>query len=169
MPTPDPVEALLAKPEYAMLAERVRAFMRDYGPVNRMTDGNESSPRDVAYAITAAIDDINGTPPPLEFTVEQMIRNKWAGLIVLGAVLHLLRSVTLVHIRNHLPFNDGGLMTGGLSDRAPAIQGWISQNEGRYENYKNRAKQSANLAGMLGRAPSGVPSEYALIHTLEGC
>jgi hypothetical protein len=166
---PDPVDALLAAPEnksYAAMVERVRAFLRDYAELNRLIEGVESKERDLLFAISFTIDDINSTPPPLVKSLDQMLFGGWGPLIVIGSVLTILRSVALVHIRNNLKFNDGGVMTGGLSDRAAEIQGWIAQNEGRYENLKQRVKISANLTEMMGTRPSGLPSEYALVHGL---
>lgn len=166
---PESPEKLLESPEnksYAIMVERVRAFLRDYKELNRLIEGVESKERDILFAISLTMDDINSTPPPLVKSLDQMIAAGWAPLIVIGSVLTILRSVALVHIRNNLSFNDGGLMTGGLSDRANAIEQWIGQNEGRYENLKQRVKVSANLSEMMGVRPSGLASEYALVHGL---
>lgn len=165
MPTPpDPIDTLIEDPKFAPLIQRVRHFMRDYEELNRLVKGVESSPRDVAAAIMFTVDDINMTPPPITRSLVQMVQVNWTGLIILGATIHLLRSLSLHYMRNDLKFNDGGLMTGGLSDRAPAYQQWISQMEPKYENYKTRTKVSANIADMMGVSPSGVPSEFSLVH-----
>lgn len=166
---PDSTESYLAKPEnrsYAVMVERVRSFLRDYEAINRLIKGEESKDRDILFAVTYAIDDINSTPPPLVKSLDQMVASGWGPLIVLGTVITILRSVSLHYIRNNQQFNDGGLVTGGLSDKAPAIQAWINQNEGRYENLKQRVKISANQAEMMGSRPVGLPSEYSLVHGL---
>jgi hypothetical protein len=166
MTAPDPIEAELEKPEnrsYRQMVERVRLYMRDYGPLNRLVKNQESSTRDIVNALEMTIDDINSTPPPRVKTLDQMLAVGWGPLVVLGTTLSLLRTVALVHIRNHLPFNDGGMATGGLHDRYGPMLQWVSLNEGRYENLKKQVKVSDNLSAMMGSSPSGVPSEYSLL------
>lgn len=166
---PESFEEFLRLPanrSYAVLVERVRAFMRDHVELNRLVEDFESSDRDLFLGITMAIDDINSTPPMLTKSLDQMMASGWGSLLVIGSVLNVLRSVTLVYIRNNLSFNDGGLMTGGLSAKAPEIQDWIARNEGRYENLKQKVKVAANLSEMMGGGPLGLPSEYTLVHGL---
>lgn len=121
MPTPpDPIDSIVEDPKYSPMIQRIRHFMRDYEELNRLIAGVESKDRDIAAALLFTIDDINMTPPPLQFSLPQMLQYNWSGLIVLGATIHVLRSLTLHYIRNNLSFNDGGMMTAGLSDRAPS-------------------------------------------------
>ncbi|NMC34689.1 MAG: hypothetical protein GYA36_19880 [Veillonellaceae bacterium] len=163
---PDPILDLLQQPEYQGICLRIRQFMRDYAELNRLCDGYESSDRDILLAVVLTIDDINMTPPMITRTIKQMLDGGWAPLIVVGAVLWLLRSLYLHYTRNDIPFNDGGLMTNGLSAKAPAIQAWIDRVAPLYENQKKNAKIAANLAGMMAITPSGVPSEFSLVHGL---
>lgn len=161
---PDPIDDLVKDERYHWLIQRVRHFMRDYEELNRIIAGQESSDRDIAMSIMFTVDDLNMTPPPLNKTLDQMIQAKWTGLIVYGAVIRLLESLILHYDRNFLPFNDGGLMTSGLSDKSARLQAWVNQQKAWYENYKTRVKVSANINEMMGISPSGVPSEFSLVH-----
>jgi hypothetical protein len=165
--TPEPYVELLKVPVYAAMVARVRNFIRDYEPINRLLHKQENSDRDMLFAISWAIDDINGTPPPIMKDLAQMVQSRWAPLVTLGAAIYLMRSVGMHYIRNDLPFNDGGVMTNGLSAKWPAIQSWLREIEAEYQNQKNRAKVAANLQEMMGHSPSGVPSEFAIVHGLE--
>lgn len=162
----DPVLEMLQIAEYRALAHRVRQFGRDYAELNRLNEGQESSDRDILLALALTIDDINMTPPMIKSTLQEMVYNGWAPLLVIGAWLNLLRSLYLHYTRNDIPFNDGGLMTNGLSAKAPALQAFIDRLAPLYENTKKQVKVALNLASMMNITPSGVPSEFSLIHGL---
>lgn len=165
--TTDPWDDLLKQPEYAALVLRVRNFLRDYWQINRLIKGDEHKDRDILFAVSYAVDDINSTPPPIVKTVPEMIHIGWAGLIILGASIYLMRSVGMHYIRNNLPFNDGNLQTAGLSAKWPEIVSWLDRIDAAYENKKKLCKVSANLAGMMSMSPVGVSSEFAIVHGLE--
>ena len=163
---PDPINEMLQKPVYRALVHRIRQFNRDYAELNRIVEGQESSDRDILLAVALAVDDINMTPPMIRFSPEEMIQNGWAPLLVIGATLNLLRSLILHYQRNDLPFNDGGLMTNGLSAKAPALTAFIDRTAPLFENSKKQIKVAMNLASMMNITPSGVLSEFSLVHGL---
>lgn len=161
---PDPLNDLLADGRYSALIHRVRHFLRDYEEINRLNEGEESVDRDIAAAIMFTIDDINMTPPPVTKNLQQMVDSGWAGLIVAGAVIWLYKSLLAHYDRNNLKFNDGGLMTTGLSDRGGAIRARLAMDIPTYENYKTRIKVAANLQEFMSGSPLGLISEFTIIH-----
>ena len=132
----------------------VRAFMRDYPELNRLIKGEEHSDRLIAWAVIDALDDFNTTPP---MTAYQLHNFPSKHLLLRGTVISLLESVGLLMTRNHLTFSDGGIQTGGLSDKTPLIQSWIQLFTNKYEQKKDRLKVALNIEGGWG---GGIHSEY---------
>ena len=132
----------------------VRAFMRDYAGLNRLIKGEEHSDRLIAWAVVDALDDFNTTPPMTNY---QLNRFPSKSLLIRGTVINLLESVGLLMTRNHLSFSDGGVSTGGLSDKTPLIQSWIQLFTNKYEDKKFKLKVALNIEGGWGE---GVHSEY---------
>lgn len=132
----------------------VRAYMRDYAELNRLIQGEEHSDRLIAWAVIDALDDFNTTPP---MTAYQLINFPSKSLLLRATVINLLESVGLLMTRNHLSFSDGGVSTGGLSDKTPLIQSWIQMFTNKYEEKKQKLKVALNIEGGWG---GGVHSEY---------
>ncbi len=140
----------------------VRAFMRDYPELNRLIKGEEHSDRLIAWAAIDCLDDFNSTPP---MTAYQFTNFPSKSLLRQGTVINLLESVGLLMTRNHLTFSDGGVQTGGLSDKTPLIQSWIQLFTNKYEQKKDRIKVALNIEGGWG---GGVSSEYSMINNYYG-
>lgn len=132
----------------------IRDFMRDHSELNRLIKGEEHSDRLIVWAILDALEDFNTTPPMTAF---QLSNFPSKSLLRMGAVINLLESVGLLMTRNHLNFSDGGVTTGGLSDKTPLIQSWIQLFTNKYEQKKDRLKIALNIEGGWG---GGLHSEY---------
>ena len=143
--------------ELQKMVNLVRMYMRDFPHLNRLIDGEESSPRMIAWAIVDAMDDFNTTPP--------LIGNVSVGsfpsvhLLVRGATITLLESVMMLHSRNHLSYSDGGISVSKW-DKAPLIQGILQMMKSTYEEKKLRLKVAMNIRNAWG---GGVSSEYSQI------
>lgn len=139
----------------------VRSKLRDYPELNRLTEGVETSDRQIAAALLSAVDDYNNTPPLIENVTLQTYPS--VGLLVTGAICEVLESVGLLQTRNSMNYSDGQGVQVSVADKTPALIAWINLFSSRYEQKKFRLKQAHNLRGALG-ASSGVSSEYLAIN-----
>lgn len=138
----------------------VRAKMRDYPELNRLTAGRETSDREIAMALLMTVDDYNNTPPLLD--VIGLVAYPSKDLLVQGTIIQILTSVGILRTRNQISYTDG---QGGMqvSENAREYQGWLNMLTSTYEQKKFRLKQAINLNDALG-VFSGVSSEYLAIN-----
>lgn len=139
----------------------VRAFMRDYPELNRLIAGEESSNRQIAWAIIDTLDDFNSTPP---FTQFGILNFPSRSLLLRGVVSTLLESIGILQTRNHLQFSDGGI-TVGINDKTPYIQSWIQLFRTKYEDGKLKLKVAYNIENAWG---GGIHSEFRFINNFYG-
>lgn len=139
----------------------VRAYMRDYPELNRLIAGEESSNRQIAWAILDTLDDYNTTPPFTRFGINDFPSRS---LLLRGVVCTLLESIGLLQTRNHLQFSDGGI-TVGVNDKTPFIQAWIQLFRGAYEDKKLKLKVAYNIEAAWG---GGIHSEFRFINNFYG-
>lgn len=133
----------------------VRTFMRDYQEVNRLTKGEESNDRMLAWCIMDALNQINITVPVTNWSLAQVP----PFLLVRGAVITALESVGLLKSRNYLQFQDS---MGTISRENPQlIQSWIQLFRGSYDQKLSDFKIYRNVMGALG---GGASSEYNWIN-----
>lgn len=147
-------------PKLLNVIAAVRAKMRDYAQLNRLVAGQETSDRQIAFAIMEAIDDFNTTPPLIgSFTLDTFPSTS---LLINGAVIFTLESVGLLQTRNQMNYSDGQGVQVGVNDKAPMLMQWIGRFQQQYENKKMRLKQAINLNHALNGG--GVSSEYSLVN-----
>jgi hypothetical protein len=139
----------------------IRLYLRDFAELNRLTQGEETSDRMIAWAIVDALDDWNSTPPFIGTASLQNFPS--TSLLREGATIRVLESVGLLQTRNQLDYVDGGISV-QVSNKAPLLLQWISMLRGSYENKKSRMKASMNIE--MGMAGSGTFSEYLTINGL---
>ncbi len=140
---------------------QVRLYLRDYAELNRLIRGEESSNRQIIWAIMDTLDDFNTTPPFTQFSLSNFPSR---GLFIRGVACSLLESIGLLQTRNHLNFSDGGIQV-GVSDKTPFIQSWLSVLRTAYEEKKMRLKVAYNIETAWG---GGIFSEYRLANTFYG-
>jgi hypothetical protein len=147
---------------FTNFAQQVRHFIRDYPELNRLVDGEESSNRQIIWAILDTLDDFNTTPPLVgTFSIGTFPSRS---LLIRGVVCSLLESVGLLQTRNHISFSDGGLQV-GINDKTPFIQSWLQVFRNSYEDKKMKLKVSINIERAWG---GGVHSEYAFVNNYYG-
>lgn len=139
----------------------VRSYMRDMPELNRLTQGEESSNRMIAWAILDALDDFNTTG---HLTNYQLHNFPSQSVLLRGTVITLLESIGLLQTRNQLTFSDGGIQV-GISDKSPLIMSWIQMFKGSYEKRKADLKIVLNIESAWG---GGVSSEYAWLNGFYG-
>jgi hypothetical protein len=150
-----------AQLEINSMVSQIRLFIRDYPELNRLIAGEESSNRQIVWAIIDTLDDFNTTPP---FTTFSLTNFPSRSVFVRGVVCSLLESIGLLQTRNHLTFSDGGIQV-GISDKTPYIQSWLQVFRNAYEEKKQRIKVAYNIETAWG---GGIFSEFRFINNFYG-
>lgn len=140
--------------------QMVRGYLRDHPELNRLVAGEESSDRQIAWAVLDALSDFNGTPPFLgPFSLEDLLLKNQHALLLRMTTTTLLESVGLLQTRNHINYSNGGISV-GVNDKTPLIMNWLKYFKSTTEQMKQRVKVSLNIEGILGPSNTGVNSEY---------
>jgi len=137
----------------------VRLYMRDFPELNRLIAGEESSDRQIAWAVLDALSDFNGTPPFLgNMGLEELLAAQQHSLLLRMTVCAVIESVGLLMTRNHLNYSNGGI-TVGVNDKTPMLMNWLQYFKATTEQMKQRVKVALNIEGILGPSNAGVHSE----------
>lgn len=154
-----------ATPLLRAFVQSVRLYMRDYPELNRLVAGEESSDRQIAFAVLDALDDFNGTPHFTTLDLSSLLYGyRQANLLRRMTVESLLESIGLLQTRNHLTYNNGGFNV-GINDKTPLIMQWLSYYKATTDQMKTKVKVAINIEGILGPQNHGVYSEYSLVNT----
>ena len=144
--------------EFRSFVGLVRAYMRDYPELNRLVRGEESTDRQIAWAVLDAIYDFNGTPPITTHSLSTLLQTQQHSLLLRMVTVTLLESVGLLQTRNHLNYSDGGINV-GVNDKTPLIMQWLSYYKATTEQMKQRVKVAMNIESIMGPGNIGVHSE----------
>jgi hypothetical protein len=139
----------------------VRLYMRDFPELNRLVAGEESTDRQIAWALMDALADFNGTPPIGGCSLDYLLSRNQHSLVLRMTVITLLESVGLLQTRNHINYSNGGI-TVGVNDKTPMIMNWLQYYKATTEQMKQRVKVAFNIEGILGE--HGVHSEYFFVN-----
>jgi len=83
--------------------QMVRLFIRDYPELNRLVAGEESSDRQILWAVLDALADFNGTPPFIgNSSIEDLLALSQHNLLLRMTVVSIIESVGLLQTRNHI-------------------------------------------------------------------
>jgi hypothetical protein len=137
--------------------EEVRSFLRDYPEMNRLLGAEETSDRQLRWAIAETLDDFASTPPLLGFfTLERIPRS----ILLKGVLANVLRSASIFYLRNSLRYTDGAIQVDTDKHREMIQIAQIFQNE--FDIRVTRFKVATNLDRALGSV-RGIHSDYYLI------
>lgn len=140
----------------------VRLYLRDHAELNRLTAGEESSDRQIAWAIVDALADFNGSPPMTLFSLEDLLNRSQHNLLVRMVAISLIESVGLLQTRNHLNYNNGSFSV-GVNDKTPLLMNWLQYFRSTTDQMKMRVKVAMNIESIMSTSARGVHSEYWLI------
>jgi hypothetical protein len=143
---------------FQAFVQEVRYFTRDFPELNRITAGEESSDRQIAWAVLDAISDFNGTPHLTSMSLEDFLARNQRHLLLRMTTISLIESVGLLQTRNHINYSNGGVNV-GVNDKAPMLMNWLQYFKSSTEQKKQRFKVAINIEGILGPGNSGVNSE----------
>ncbi len=139
--------------------QMVRLFTRDFPELNRIVKGQESSDRQIAWAVLDAVADFNGTPHFTGLTLDDLLCRNQHHLLLRMTTISLIESVGLLQTRNHINYSNGGINV-GVNDKTPMLMNWLQYFKSTTEQMKQRVKVALNIEGILGPGNSGVFSEY---------
>lgn len=134
----------------------VRTFMRDHEELNRLTKGQESNDRMLAWCVLDALNMMNMTVPLTNWSLKEAP----PALLVRAAVITALESVGLLKSRNTLQFSDS---MGTVSKENPQlIMNWIQLFRATYDQKISEYKIYQNVMG--GLVGAGALSEYSWVN-----
>ncbi len=136
----------------------VRLYTRDFPELNRIVSGEESSDRQIAWAVMDALSDFNGTPHFTNASLEELLLRNQHALLLRMTVIALIESVGLLQTRNHINYSDGGLNV-GVNDKTPLLMKWLEYFKASTEQMKVRVKVALNIEPLLDSSSGGVHSE----------
>jgi hypothetical protein len=136
----------------------LRKYMRDFAPINRIIDGEESSDSDLVFAILQCIEDINGTPPITEYTLMDLINYRQLSLLLNGSACELVRGIILHYGRNEVAYTDAGVSI-KIDNKAGFFLNWYQLTKSEYEQKKVKFKIHKNVDDIMEPGP-GIHSEY---------
>lgn len=137
----------------------VRSYMRDVPELNRITAGQETGDRLVAWCVLDAISRFNGTPHFTSYSLDDLLQRNQHHLMLRLTVIAVIESVGLLQTRNHINYSDGGLNV-GVNDKTPLLMNWLQYYQSYSAQLLTRTKVALNIEGILGPSNSGVFSEY---------
>ncbi len=146
-------------PAFSAFVQSVRAYTRDFPELNRLIAGEESTNRQIAWAVLDALSDFNGTPHFTSLTLEDLLCRNQHALMTRMTVISLIEQVGLLQTRNHINYSTGGINV-GVNDKTPLLMNWLQYYKSTTEQMKQRVKVALNIEGILGPSNSGVYSEY---------
>jgi len=138
--------------------QMVRLYHRDFPELNRIVAGEESSDRQIAWAVFDALSDFNGTPQITSLTLEDLLQRNQHALLLRMTTISLIESVGLLQTRNHINYSNGGISV-GVNDKTPMLMNWLQYYKSFTEQMKQRVKVALNIEGLLGNGATGVSSE----------
>lgn len=149
-------------PVFAGFVSYVRTYMRDHAELNRLVRGQESSDRQIAFAIVDAVSDFNGTPPFTRIPLEALLQTyQLHSYLCRAAACVLVEGIGLLQTRNQANYSAGGTNL-GVNDKTPLLLGWYKTFKNEVEQKKMRVKVAMNIESCL--SPAGVHSELFAIN-----
>jgi len=137
----------------------VRLYHRDFPELNRIVANEESSDRQIAWAVADAIADFNGTPHFTHVTIEDLLFGlSQHNLLLRMTTISLIESVGLLQTRNHINYSNGGINV-GVNDKTPLLMNWLQYFMAKTEQMKQRVKVAMNIGSILGPSNQGIHSE----------
>lgn len=152
-----------ASPCMRSFVEMVRLYIRDHAELNRLVRGEESTDRQIAWAVCDALSNFNGTPPLGSASLEMLLGRSQHALLLRMTVTSLLESIAFLQVRNHINYSTGGTNV-GVNDKAPMLMQWAQYFKSYTEQMKLRVKVAMNIESILGPENSGVHSEIFAVN-----
>jgi hypothetical protein len=134
-----------------------RDFMRDYGELNRLMAGEETSDRMIAFGLMFTVDKFNILPPLIgAFSISDMPHY----LLLKGTASHIMQSAGILQTRNQLDYSAGGVSV-AHSNKTPLYQSWSQMWDSEWHQMAKQFKVAMNIERAYGHS---VSSEYLFLN-----
>jgi hypothetical protein len=140
--------------------EQIRIALLDYEELNELIAREEVGDTEIKHAVNRAIEEFNSLPPPLSAYTFLNFPSK--EILILGTISNLLLSGAILHFRNQLNYNAGGISV-STHDKGPAYQALSERINMRFKKMSEDLKASINVSAMLNRN-AGIGSDYGLLN-----
>lgn len=145
----------ISEPTVALLDD-FRLFLNDYVIMNRLLKTEESPSGHLSLALRLACDDYNNTPPLIpKVLIPESFPN--TNMLFHGGAIIVFKQVGLMHLRNQLSYNDGGISV-QINEKEGQYRQWYQDYRAEYQRWIEQYKTSRNYEGFFGN----LGSEYAL-------
>ena len=135
----------------------IRLYMNDTPELNRLIRDYENNDARIVMAINMVLDDWSMTDPRrINYSVDNFPSSS---MLIKGAVIELLRGTGMLHSRNRLAYNAGGLSV-QLWNKAQDYMTWANSLVNEYESKKRSLIKQLHLSAAYGQGPVGLHSEY---------
>lgn len=150
MTTKDLSQSDDSRPVPLKLINQVRTFIQDYAPTNELFQGQEVTDDLLGKCLIDILDDWNGTPPILSYTLgftHLMQQPRFQGvrrMIVDMAGARALRIISIKHAKNDIPFTAGNVNIQAHSVWRN-LENIIAMIKADYDNFKAQFKVAENM------------------------
>lgn len=124
------------------LIDHIRVYMGDIPELNRLLNTVETSDEKMRLAVQLWIQYFNNIPPvlPMKYGAENFPNYL---LMIHGVMIELLKMSGIIHTRNFLNFNDGGVSF-VVNDKGQEYMGWIGNLMSTYSQDLINVKSGLN-------------------------
>lgn len=140
--------------------DRIRMRMLDYEHLNELLGAKEIRDEEILASIEDTISDWNSIPPPLADRTIWDFPDREA--LIIGTMSRLLMSGAILHFRNDLQYNAGGI-TVATHDKGGPYKALADQLMAQFQQRATTKKMSENISAMT-RAKRGLGSDYGLLY-----
>lgn len=135
----------------------IRFYLSDSDETNLLLGEEESSDARIALAMQQTIEDFYAFDPrKYAYTVDNFPS---PSILINGSVIHLLRMAGILHSRNTIPYQAGGLSV-QLWNKQKDYMSWVNHMQQEYFTMRAALIKQINIKCAMSGAPLGVHSDY---------
>lgn len=141
------------------IADKIRCYMRDFVFDNELIDGFETTDFQIQKTINLTVSRYNSLAPTvLQFEVGNFpILLEY--ILIMGTVGHILRSISILQLRNQLTYTDGGVHV-GLTDKHQLYKAMGNDLLAEFDEMAKSDKIQRNLNAAWGHVASPYHGYY---------
>ncbi len=148
-----PVVATRATP-IVVTVDQVRRFMRDSPALNVNLDDVQFSQAEINQGVEMVTSAYNSTTPLSNISIKG-----WPGafqyLLLLGVTWYLIKSESILQLRNQVTYQDGDIAPIGVDDKYTLYMALWQALKGEWDEQVKLAKTQLNLESCYGSLSSG--------------
>ena len=130
--------------------------MNDLVDVNRLLQVEELTDEKLSLALKLALDQFNNTPPLISSKQLNCDTFPDTDLLFHGGAVNAMKMAGLMHLRNQLSYNDGGISV-NINEKEGQYRQWYADYRAEWSTRVKDLKVALNYEGAFG----SVSSEYA--------